>query len=98
MKIKSLNELATEIVGDGKSPNLFFVTLKGNTITVTTDFNLAYRQWRRLAMEHGKSGEACLEDRKWGEICGWALTDDNRVVRVDDSFQFARQHRITIEI
>ena len=32
MKVAELNKLATELVGDGKKQNVFFVTVKGNVV------------------------------------------------------------------
>ena len=63
MKVKLLNELASEMVGDGKKPNVFFVTEKGDVITVTQSFEKAYSEWRILAQNHI---ESALEDRQTG--------------------------------
>jgi len=47
-KIEALEQLARDTVGDGKSPNLFFVSIEGVIITVTRSFNVAYAEWKDL--------------------------------------------------
>lgn len=64
-KIKELDKLATEMVGDGQKPNVFFVTLKGKVTTVTRHFEVAHREWRKFAMQRM---ESALEDRQTGTI------------------------------
>lgn len=64
-KIKELDKLATEMVGDGGKPNLFFVTQKGKVTTVTRHFEVAHREWRKFAMQRM---ESMLEDRRTGVI------------------------------
>jgi hypothetical protein len=66
--IKQLNALASEMVGDGKSPNLFFVTVSGNVVLTATDFAQAYGYWKSLARGYPKRVETMLEDRKVGII------------------------------
>jgi hypothetical protein len=66
MRIKKLEELASEVIGDGLSPNLYFVTEEGRgVILVSRDFDAAYDCWRFLP----RSIETTLEDRKFGVIC-----------------------------
>lgn len=65
-KINELNALATEMVGDGKKPNLYFVTNKGNVATVTQHFEVAHREWSKFASQRV---ECALEDRLTGIIC-----------------------------
>jgi len=65
-KIKELNALAAEMVGDDKSPNLYFVTQKGDVVTVTRHFEKAHQEWLRLVYQHI---ESVLEDRQTGIIC-----------------------------
>lgn len=62
-RMKSLlNKLATKLVGDGNSPNLYFVTTcKGHTIAVCTKLEDA----RTLGDMYGAS---TIEDRKHGEV------------------------------
>jgi len=66
MKIEQLNALATDMVGDCKMPNVFFVTLKGDVVLVAVDFAQAYEYWRSLA---NLRRECMLEDRMTGVIC-----------------------------
>jgi hypothetical protein len=65
MKVAALNQLATELVGDGKKQNVFFVTLKGNVVLIALDFDQAYGCWRSLA---NTRVECALEDRQTGTI------------------------------
>ena len=64
-KIKELDKLATEMVGDGKKPNVFFVTQKGKVTTITRHFEVAHREWRNFATQRT---ESALEDRLTGTI------------------------------
>jgi hypothetical protein len=76
-----LEQLATELVGDGKSPNLYFVTWNDRVQTVTLDRRLAYQQWCVLATR----AEVCaLEDREAGVLCSVEVGEDGRLVRTDD--------------
>lgn len=91
-KIKEFEEMATSMVGDGKSPNLFFVGLKGKIITVTRDFETAYRQWQGL----GRSQETSLEDRKTGTIATvQPIEDGSEILEViDDSHTFKEYRKL----
>jgi hypothetical protein len=60
-----LEKLATACIGDGKQPDLFFVSRKGNVQLVTTDFDLAYSVWRQSP----SMVESALENRTYGVIC-----------------------------
>lgn len=62
---KELNRMATEMVGDGKKPNLYFVSLGSNVQLVTTDWDAAYTYWLSLP----RNVETLLEDRLIGLIC-----------------------------
>lgn len=74
VKIRQLEELATEMVGDSGSPNLYFVTEEGRgVILVSRDFDAAYDCWRFLP----RNIETTLEDRKIGVICSTELVSDN---------------------
>lgn len=64
-KVKELDALATEMVGDGGKPNVFFVTRGGKVATITRSFQLAHREWRALA---NCNEETMLEDRRTGVI------------------------------
>jgi hypothetical protein len=63
-KIKEFETMARSMVGDGKSPNLFFVGVNGVIVTISRDFQTAYRQWQEL----GDDQQTSLEDRKTGTI------------------------------
>ena len=82
-KIPGLEKLASEMVGDGKSPNLFFVTEKGVVTMITRNFNDAYENWD-LNASLGR--ESALEDRKNGVTCSMEPEEENgRLVRRDHS-------------
>jgi hypothetical protein len=85
-KIKELETLATELVGDGKTPNMFFVSgHDGVCILITPQFDIAYYQWESLPRDK----ERTLEDRKTGVICHTARHEDSgRMITTDDSIQF----------
>lgn len=61
----ALELLASDLIGDGESPNVFFVTLDGNVQLITTDGPVAYRFWKNLP----RNVESSLEDRQTGCIC-----------------------------
>lgn len=63
--IKELNALATDMVGDGGKPNLFFVTQDGQVVTVSRNFEVAHKEWQQLAMQRV---ESMLEDRQTGVV------------------------------
>ena len=83
MQIKQLNTLATEMVGDGQSPNLFFVSIKGNIMLVTPEFDTAYDYWRFMP----RDVETALEDRQNGVLASTEPVEDesNRLVTYDDA-------------
>lgn len=64
-RIKALETLASEMVGDGKSPNLFFVTVLGNVTMITRDFQSAVHYWQKLP----PLTQSAIEDRRTGVIC-----------------------------
>jgi hypothetical protein len=66
-KIPELEKLARDMIGDGKSPNLYFVTLKGAVVSVDTDVNRALAAWRALAYAEPLR-ECALEDRLYGVL------------------------------
>lgn len=66
MKIKALEQYASEKIGDGKSPNLYFVSEgKLGVVLITRFFDVAYKYWFGLS----RVKETSLEDRKFGVIC-----------------------------
>jgi len=85
-----LNQLASELVGDGKSPNLYFVTVDARVQTVTTDRRTAYLHWHQLA---STGVLACaLEDRETGVVCLVEAGPDGQLQRTDD------YHRLTGDV
>ena len=81
MKIPELNKLATEMVGDGQSPNLFFVSCKGNILLVTTEFDTAYDYWRFMP----RDVETMLEDRLNGVLASTeSIEDGSTILRTYD--------------
>jgi len=84
-KIESLELMAREMVGDGQSPNLYFVSLEGVIITVTRDFRTAHAEWSSLPT----NVETMLEDRKNGVICDTSpIEDGSPILRTYDDSHF----------
>ena len=81
-----LNQLAQELVGDDKSPNIYFVTQDGRVLTVTTDRRTAYLQWRQLASTRPRI-ECALEDREHGIVCSVERDEGGRLQARDDYHQ-----------
>lgn len=67
MRIEALETLARDMVGDGGSPNVFFVTDGPNVVMVTTDEEKARAAWRELA-DRFPMRECALEDRQTGVL------------------------------
>lgn len=94
-KIKPMQDMPVTMVGDGGSPDVFFVTDQGVTVTITTHFGTAYNHWRRMARSTPKR-ECALEDRRWGCICAVEPVDETpgaRLVTLDDSHVFCKRHK-----
>lgn len=88
-RLEVLEKLARELVGDGKSPNLFFVSCEGNIILISKDFDVAYAEWREHA--RARDHESALEDRKTGVIASVEPESDEPGARLlvhDDSELF----------
>lgn len=84
MRIEALETLAREMVGDGGTPNAFFVTDGGNVTMVTTNEEEARRAWECLA-DRLPLQESALEDRQTGVLASVEPEDDDspRLVRCD---------------
>ena len=67
-----LEAFVSEMVGDDGSPNLYFVSIKGNCHLVTRDPHVAHEFWRKLP----RHVETCLEDRQTGVLCSNEPEDD----------------------
>jgi len=81
------------MVGDGRRPNIFFVTDEGNVVMVTLDFDAAYAHWRKLAGRAPRI-ESALEDRRWGTVASVEPESDDpgaRLIIIDDSGEFLRE-------
>lgn len=82
MKTK-LDQLATNLVGDGQAPNLFFVSRLAEStdetvstvLTITADFGVAYRQWLSLS-GRCPSLLPMLEDRVHGVLASVDRNED----------------------
>jgi len=61
---EKFEDMAREMVGDGGSPNVFFVSDEHGIFLITTDFDTAHEVWTRLPTTR----ESSLEDRKTGTI------------------------------
>lgn len=88
-RLKFLEDLAREMVGDGKNPNLFFVSSEGNIILISRDFDVAYLKWKWHAER--RDHECALEDRKTGTIASVEPESDEpgaKLIRLDDSKSF----------
>ncbi len=82
--IMNLDSIATELIGDGGRPNLYFVIVGDRVRTVTTNGKLAYREWKRYA-ERNK--ECLLEDRRHGTLCSVEPESDEpgaKLTTIDD--------------
>lgn len=91
MKLKCLEDLATNMVGDGQKQNLFFVSLgKDGVQMITKSFLAAYDFWCNLP----KNEESTLEDRRFGVICSVEPIDDdsNQLISRDDSRMFLKSN------
>ena len=75
MRVKLLNDLARELVGDGKRPNLYFVTDQGDTVLIASDLEIAREAWGKLAARYPLQ-ECALEDRLYGVIASVEPVDD----------------------
>lgn len=92
-RVRELEDLARKMVGDGKKPNLFFVSLDGNIILISRDFETAYGEWKKHATR--RNAETALEDRLWGVIASVEPESDDpgsRFVLFDDSVYFLKSH------
>jgi len=79
-KIPALEALASEMVGDGQTPNVFFVTVEGRVSLVTRSVRLAYETWSRLHVLHR---ESAIEDRINGTIADVTYEAGRRIVTDD---------------
>ncbi len=86
--VEELQQMAVNIVGDGRRPNIFFVSVAGMITVITLEFTVAYRAWKAYAA--GGDMETALEDRLTGVIASVAPEEDDSdtLIRIDDSAHF----------
>jgi len=93
--VKQLEQLASELIGDGHTPDIFFVTKKGKVRMITLDFQDAYHKWKEIA---SKQVECALENRTWGVICSFEQDEEtDKLVKVDDSRPFLANSRVVLQ-
>lgn len=63
-RVAQLEQLARDLVGDGRQPNLYFVTLNGKVDMVTVDKDTAMNHYSDLGVG------AAVEDRLTGLVAG----------------------------
>jgi hypothetical protein len=82
MRVEALERLASELVGDGELPNLYFVSDHEGIILISQDFDIAHEAWQELPYDK----ESSLEDRLSGVICSTSPRDDSDELETwDDS-------------
>lgn len=83
-RIPQLEEFASATIGDDKTPDLFFVSDNGSIVTVTRNFDLAYRHWLQLAARYSLT-ECALENRTFGVLASVepAREGSTAMVRLD---------------
>lgn len=94
LKVNHLEILAQNMVGDGKSPNLFFVSLGGTILTITRSWDTAYSHWKSLVSQY-PTQESMLEDRRFGVICSVEPKSENVIkglIVIDDSRSFLKMY------
>jgi hypothetical protein len=91
-RLECLEELARTMVGDGKSPDLFFVTVGGNVVMISREYRPAYACWKRHASA-SPLYECALENRQIGVIASVQPEedDDKRLEVIDDSYTFRKE-------
>ena len=93
-RIEPLEKVAQKLVGDGKSPNVFFVALDGNIILIALDFIVAYDKWKEISNQ--KTTETSLEDRQHGVLASIEPESDERgapLIRWDDTGDMEKRAR-----
>jgi hypothetical protein len=99
--IPELEDLARRLIGDGKEPDLFFVTRDGAVCAVFRNYEDAHAKWLGLANVAGGRIPCELENRTFGVICsqnyltGVDLEDGEkpRWERVDHGHLFEQSRR-----
>lgn len=84
-RLKILNDLPVNMVGDGESPNVFFVSLEGNVVLISLDFDVSYLFWKHISNK--LAHETSLEDRQHGTLASVEPIEDgsDKLVRIDNT-------------
>lgn len=90
-RIGALEKLASAVIGDGKAPNLFFVSLEGNVILISRDFEIAYQVWKNISDQRVR--ETSLEDRQTGVLASVEPEEEGSKTlrRIDDTRMIRRR-------
>ena len=80
-EITQLEQLARDVIGDTKAPELYFVSDQGVIVTVTRSAAIAYAHWKQLAARRPLV-ESALEQRSYGVLASVEPADDTGVLRV----------------
>jgi len=92
-KIKELETLARDLVGDDKTPDLFFVSRNGVIVAVDTCGNAAHKRWREISAQSPRV-ECALENRTYGVLSSVepeSDADNARLIVIDDYPDWARK-------
>jgi len=91
MRIALVEGLASQLVGDGQEPNVYFVSVKGECELITIHGDVAYDYWLHLP----RNVETSLEDRLTGTLADTAPADDDdpRLITQDDYKQFTQRRK-----
>lgn len=88
-RIGALEQLASTFIGDGKTPDLFFVTINGIVVLVTQHYTTAYIHWRELTPILNPVNETSLENRTFGVIASLEPDEETGMMdRMDNSAMF----------
>lgn len=90
-RIDALEAFVSATVGDGKSPNLFFVSDRGVNVMITRNFDDAYATWKWLAIR--PRGESALEDRQYGVMASVSPVSDEPGARLEVRDDACAAHR-----
>ena len=91
-RVPELQKIPVDMVGDGGSPNVFFVTRQGDVQLISIDFEAAYSYWKSISRQ--RDYETALEDRQHGVLAsnGEEELEDGSIrwMRVDDTGMLLR--------
>ncbi len=91
-QVPELEQLACEMVGDGKKPNVFFVSLRGQMQMITRDGDAAYELVMSYCWRHPNK-EFALEDRLHGCLVTNEPEEDGskKLILIDDYERFIKE-------